>query len=68
MLTNRKCPFNGKDTLPFNAKKTYECRDNECRFQINGVCAVIGSFIEARFTSARLSQMAKTMGISLQVE
>ena len=62
MYLGRKCPFNEKpNQVPM--KEPYHCNERTCRLQIEGVCAIIGAFYEARLVNLRLSEIEKKLGI-----
>ena len=41
----------------------WECRENSCRFQINGRCAILASYDLAARTSEELSRVAKELSV-----
>lgn len=65
-MPNRKCPLNGKDTLPIKPKYNFDCHDTECRFQHDGKCVLIANFYETRLLSDNLFRLARALGINLR--
>lgn len=62
MYQSRKCPFYNKiTTIPL--KEPFHCSEPSCRFQIEGVCAIIGAFYEARLVNIRLAKIEEKLGI-----
>lgn len=41
---SQKCPFNGKTTMPFNARLKYECKEKTCRMCVNDRCAILATY------------------------
>jgi hypothetical protein len=41
---SKKCPFNGKVTMPMGARLKYECREQSCRMCVNGRCVILATY------------------------
>lgn len=62
MYLNKKCPFYRKiNNIPM--KKPFHCSEPSCRFQVEGVCVIIGAFYEARLVNIRLAKIEEKLGI-----
>ena len=60
MYINRVCPLVNRQTQVLMGA-AWQCSDPECRFQIDGACAIIGSFIEAKETRVMVNQIAQAL-------
>ena len=62
MYIGRVCPLVHKENqVPF--QEPFACREMTCRFQIEGVCAIIGAFYDSQDIGRRLSEIEKRLGI-----
>lgn len=62
MYVGRICPLVDKpNQVPMG--QPWECREPTCRFQIDGVCAIIGGFIESRDNRKLLNAIANKAGV-----
>jgi hypothetical protein len=59
MYLNRVCPLVNKPNQVAGGKE-WQCNEPSCRFQINGVCAIIGSFAEAKDNRKILNTMSQS--------
>lgn len=53
----KKCPFNGKQTAPFNARLKEECSESGCKFEHAGRCMIVGGY----FSSLRIEEMLEKL-------
>lgn len=62
LYLNRTCPLvNNQNQVIGGA--SWECREVNCRFQLDGVCVIIGSYIEASENRRLLNEIRKRLGI-----
>lgn len=63
MYINRTCPLvNRENQVPMG--QPWQCNDLDCRFQIDGVCAIIGAFVESKDNRHLLNAIAQKVGIT----
>ena len=65
MYLNRTCPLSENKLTMKIGGQPFECADQKCRFQIEGVCAIIGSLYEARENRILLNRIAEKVGVKL---
>ena len=63
MYINRTCPLVNQNTQVIGGAP-WECREMSCRFQFDGVCAIIGAFVESKDNRHLLNAIAQKVGIT----
>jgi len=62
MYINRTCPLVNKQNQVIG-REPWACQEPGCRFQIDGVCAVIGAFYESRDNRKMLNEISQRVGV-----
>lgn len=62
LYLNRTCPLVNKKNQVIGGQP-WNCHDTSCRFQIDGVCAIIGSYIKAWENRRVLNEICKLLGL-----
>lgn len=62
LYLNRTCPLvNKKNQVP--GGRPWDCKEMNCRFQLDGVCVIIASFISAEENRRMLHEICKRLRI-----
>lgn len=62
MYSMRTCPLvNKQNQVPMGA--FWECKELSCRFQIEGVCAILAAYIESKENRRILNAIAEKIGL-----
>ena len=64
MYGNKVCPLIGKNTEVLG-EHYWECREQACRFQINGRCAILAGFDLSLRNNEYLEKICKAVGIRI---
>ena len=62
MYINKTCPFNNHQNHAVMNQPS-ACTEVLCRFHIEGICAIIGSFEIAQENNALLSRIAQALNV-----
>lgn len=64
MFEMKTCPIVNKQNQVFNGN-VWDCHEQKCRFQIDGVCVIIGTFVETRELRLVVNRIAQATGVRL---